>query len=436
MALHPSRQLGQNFLADSRVARSIVELLEPAAGDALVEVGPGLGALTEHLVGRGRGLTLIEVDRRLAGRLAERAAESERIEVVEADAATLDVRRFFAGRPVKVVGNLPYSAGGAILRNYLTNPSPVERAVFMLQKEVADRICAVPGSKRYGILTLRLQVRWAVRVAKVVPPEVFWPRPTVESAVLVFEPRDRAELGAFDEKLFDRLVRQGFSQRRKQLRKLLPGAPVTWDEVAAALGVPETVRAEEIPLKGWVALTNLYDDHPLKSIAQSGDERFDVVDADDVVTGQMRRAEVHAGGRRHRAVHIFVFNRSGELFLQKRSHLKDVHPGRWDSSAAGHLDAGEDYADAAKREIREELGIDGGGHLEEIARVEANEATGWEFVRLYRAAGEAKKIRWPASEIETGAFFPVPLIKEWVERTPEDFATGFLECFKRMNLQT
>ena len=123
------------------------------------------------------------------------------------------------------------------------------------------------------------------------------------------------------------------------------------------MGVAETVRAEELSLEQWVELTRHYDAHPLRDVPQSGDELFDVVDEDDTVQRQERRAVVHAEGLLHRAVHVFAFNKRGELFLQKRSGLKDVHPGLWDSSAAGHLDAGEDYEAGAVREVEEELGV-------------------------------------------------------------------------------
>lgn len=425
--LRPSRKLGQNFLADTNISRAIVDLLDIGEGDTVVEIGPGLGALTDHIVGRARKVVLIEKDRRLAAYLRARFAEVPAVEIIEADAVNFDVRRFFADRPVKIISNLPYSAGGEIIRTFLGNPSPFQRAVFMLQKEVGERLCAVPRTKDYGVLTLRVQRRWVPRPAKIVPPDVFWPKPQVDSAVLILDPRDRSSLPAFDEALFDRLVRQGFSQRRKQLRKLLPEPPVPWVEVSGAAGAPETVRAEEIPLKDWVTLTNIYDDHPLKGEAQDGGELFDIVDGDDRVTGQAPRDQVHGKGLKHRAVHIFLTNKHDEIFLQKRSHLKDVHPGKWDSSSAGHLNAGEDYATCAHREIEEELGIS--PELEEIARIGACPETGWEFVSLYRASSD-KRLRYPCSEIETGTFFPLEVVGKWVGNSPEDFATGFLECWK------
>ena len=168
----------------------------------------------------------------------------------------------------------------------------------------------------------------------------------------------------------------------------------------------------------------------LKSLAQDvHGETFDVVDEEDRPVRQASRHDVHRNHWRHRAVHIFVFNRAGELFLQKRSRWKDAHPSRWDSSAAGHVNAGQDYEETALREVQEEMGI----AVEQVAllaRIEAGPMTGWEFVRLYRAEHEGP-FQLPPAEIETGGFFPVNVIEEWTTRRPEDFATGFIECFRR-----
>jgi 16S rRNA (adenine1518-N6/adenine1519-N6)-dimethyltransferase len=147
------------------------------------------------------------------------------------------------------------------------------------------------------------------------------------------------------------------------------------------------------------------------------------------VLRQASRHEVHKNGWRHRAVHIFVFNGAGDLFLQKRSRWKDAHPSRWDSSAAGHLNAGEDYEETALREVHEEMGVVVAA-VELLARIEASAMTGWEFVHLFRAEHEGP-FRLPPAEIETGGFFPVEVVREWIARRPEDFATGFLESFRR-----
>ncbi len=157
----PSKQLGQNFLIDPNMARWIVSQLEATEDDAVVEVGPGTGSLSEHLVGKVRKLILIEFDARLAASLAERFRDEPSVEVHHADGAKFDGRTLFKHRRLKFLGNLPYSCGGAIMKNLLSRPHPFERAVVMLQKEVIDRLAATPGTKDYGILSLRTQMDWA-----------------------------------------------------------------------------------------------------------------------------------------------------------------------------------------------------------------------------------------------------------------------------------
>ena len=422
----PSRRLGQNFLCDPNAARWIVDQLEPAAEDFVVEVGPGTGSLSAALVGRVRRLLLVEFDRRLAGWLQERFAGEHSVEVVHADGAQYDLRPLFREQPVKLLGNLPYSAGGAILRNFLQRPSPVSRAVLMLQKEVIDRILARPRTKQYGVLSLRMQSEWHSRPLRTIGPEVFHPRPGIDSTVMLVEPR-AGDLPVYDERLLDELVRRGFAQRRKQLRKALPTEP-EWAGVAAALGVEETARAEELSLEQWVELCRHYDPHPLSDIPQREDELFDVVNEDDEVVGQERRDVVHERGLLHRAVHAFVFNKRGDLFLQKRSRLKDVHPGLWDSSAAGHLDAGEDYGVCVERELEEEAGQKG-GEIHLVAKLPPSEATGWEFVHLFETR-QTGPVRFPCAEVEAGLWISPEELSRWIERRPRDFASGFLECWK------
>ncbi|MDG2123988.1 MAG: 16S rRNA (adenine(1518)-N(6)/adenine(1519)-N(6))-dimethyltransferase RsmA [Verrucomicrobiales bacterium] len=421
----PSRKLGQNFLSDAGTARRIVDLLDIGPEDTVVEIGPGLGALTDHIVGHPKKLVLVEKDRRLAAALADAHKADPSIEVHHGDATELDTRGFFPAQPVKCIGNLPYSSGTAITTRLAQNPSPMSLGVFMLQKEVAQRMAATPGTKAYGTLSLAVQSRWTVTPSHPVPPQAFYPAPQVDSAVITLTPRPRDEFPAFDERLFARLVKIGFAQRRKQLKKLLP----EFAGLAATLDLPLTSRAEELTLSKWIDLTNLLDSNRGPEHGQSADEIFDVVDGNDQPVSTATRGEVHRDGLRHRAVHIFVFNKNGELFLQKRSHLKDAHPGKWDSSASGHLDAGEDYQPCAQRELNEELGI--GAGLTEIARVPACDATGQEFVRVYRAdIKNAKGITYPCTEIETGTFFPLETVRQWIQNHPADLATGFTACFQ------
>lgn len=163
-----------------------------------------------------------------------------------------------------------------------------------------------------------------------------------------------------------------------------------------------------------------------KRPAQRGDELFDVVDAMDTVIRQESRATVHRDGLLHRAIHIFVQNDAGEVFLQKRSMAKDTAPGKWNSSVSGHVDAGETYADAAERELVEELGVKKAGPIRELIKVSACAETGNEFVWLYHTR-HAGPFALPEQEIETGGWFSPADISAWVERAPYDFSRSF--CF-------
>jgi 16S rRNA (adenine1518-N6/adenine1519-N6)-dimethyltransferase len=425
----PRRSLGQNFLRDRALARWLADSLPVGPDDTIVEIGPGSGAVTEHLAGRGRRLILIEKDRALAAHQRDVFRGDERVEVIEADAARLDPARFFRHGPLKVLGNLPYSVGTTIMTRWLESPSPVGEALFMLQREVCDRVVAAPRSPDYGQLTVKIQARWLASIVQHVGPSAFHPPPKVDSAVLSLHPRPRHAFPVFSESLLDRLVKLGFSQRRKQLKNLLATETIAWESIAPALGLPLAARAEELTVPQWIELARRHHAHPPGDAAQSDDELFDVVDDHDRVTGQATRAEVHARGLKHRAIHLFAFRKNGDLLLQKRSHLKDTCPGLWDSSAAGHLNAGEPYHACAIREMSEELGLDTGPQPPEpLARIPACKETGWEFVHLFRVLATGT-VRFPPAEIECVHAFPPAEIDAWTRARPQDFAPGFLRCW-------
>ncbi len=428
--VQPSKALGQNFLCDANIARWIVDQLEITPEDCVVEVGPGTGALTGHVIGRARKVILVEFDSRLAAYHKERFAGNPSVEVHHADGAQWDIRGLFKERPVKFLGNLPYSAGGAILSNFLSRPSPIDKAVVMLQKEFIDRILATPDDDAYGLLSLRIQMNWIPKALKTVPPEAFHPRPRIDSTVMLLEKRPSDQFPPYDSRLMDELMRKAFAQRRKQMKKQMPPAPA-WETVCSRLGLSSTARAEELSLSQWISLTRLYDPHPLADIPQKDDERLDIVNDDNEVIGQGSRKEIHEQNKKHRAIHLFVFTKKGDLILQKRSHLKDRHPGVWDSPAAGHLDAGESYDQAALRELREELGLeDNDFHI--TGTLPPSPENGWEHVELRTLTTPAKlsRIQFPAAEIEAVQAFPPAEIRAWIERRPQDFASSFLECFR------
>lgn len=427
----PVKTLGQNFLHDQNLARWIVEKAELTENDFVVEIGPGLGALTEFILERGARVLAIEKDARLANYVRQRFA-TDRLEVRHADALDFDLRPLYAHRTVKLLGNLPYYIASQLLLKFTSYPNPISLWLLMLQKEMARRISATPGSADYGALSLIIQLRYHAEFLRSVPASVFLPAPDVDSAFVRITSRSANELPEHDANIFIQLVRKGFSQRRKQLQKLLREHIRDWPAAAAAVGFDARARAEELTLLQWIRLANLV---PASTTAEAGGgaaERFPIVDADDRVIGEAPRQEVHGNNLRHRAVHIFVFNRAGELFLQKRSRRKDRHPLLWDSSAAGHVDAGEEYDCAAERELREELGVTAA--LTRLTKLPASERTGREFIWLYRAEHEGPFQLAPA-EIDFGEFFPPEIVQDWISARPEDFAPGFIECWQAWRAQ-
>lgn len=427
----PVRSLGQNFLHDQNLARWIVEKAQLTRDDLVVEIGPGLGALTEHVLASGARVLAIEKDARLANFLRERFANAD-CEIVHADALDFDSRPLFAHRAVKLLGNLPYYAASELMMRFIAHPNPFSLVILMLQKEMARRISASPRTSDYGAMTLVVQEHYRVEYLRAVPASAFLPQPEVDSAFVRLTPRPADELPPHDPATFKRLVRLGFSQRRKQLQKLLRTEFENWSGVAEACGIEEKARAEELSLERWIALSNLAANCAAEEKRATA-ELLTVVDADDRVMGSAPRGEIHANNSLHRAVHIFVFNRRGELFLQKRSRWKDRHPLLWDSSAAGHVDAGEDYESAAAREIREELGVEAA--LLRIEKIPASEQTGHEFITIYRAEHDGP-FCLPAAEIEHGDFFPIQVVERWIVARPGDFAPGFLECWKTFGALT
>ena len=427
MSFRPKKSLGQNFLLDDSISKWIADQIRPDAASCIVEIGPGHGALTKHLAGRAKKLILLEKDNILADTLRIEFARRKDVEVWHGDATRYDARPLFAVGEVKCIGNLPYSMGQPILRHFLGAPTPVSEAVFMLQKEVCDRLAARCGDDGYGALSLLVQQHWNVELLRVVPPDAFKPRPKVDSAVIRLTPRAPGSLPVFDRRTFDRLVRLAFTQRRKKLNNVLPEPPHGWSAVLQALGKTDNLRAEELTIEEWVQLTRHYENRHDEDRGQRHDEIFDVVNKRNEVTGQAKRGDVHAKKLLHRAVHIFVFNEHGELWLQQRSHLKDVHPLAWDSSAAGHLDTGESYATAAVRELKEEIGIE--APTECIAQIPASEMTGHEFAELHRARHNGP-MHFAPDEIACGAFFTPQQITNWIAARPQDFAGGFIECWR------
>jgi 16S rRNA (adenine1518-N6/adenine1519-N6)-dimethyltransferase len=422
----PRKSLGQNFLHDRNLASWIVEKLEIESGDHVVEIGPGLGALTREIMRCGVSATLLEKDRAFAKYLRETFA-SPGVEVVEGDALDYDTRVDFLRQPAKIIGNLPYYLSSALLFHFSADPCPFEHMVFTVQKEMAERLSASPGSKEYGSLSLIIQRQWKVVRLKILPPSVFLPQPQVDSIVLSLKRRTPGELEETDSMVFSDFVKAGFSERRKQVRKLLGryGEAKRIEAALLAEALPLTVRAEDISLNRWIRILNFLQ----PSLVDGNDpgELLAVVDENDRPLKPTDRATIHRDNLLHRAVHIFLVNHRGELLLQKRSYRKDRFPRRWDSSASGHVDADESYQDCAMRELREEIGVE--AVLEELGKLPASEITGHEFIEIFAGSHEGP-FHWNQHEIETGGFFELEMIDAWIATRPDDFAPGFIECYR------
>ena len=248
MAQHIARKrFGQHFLVDEALIGAIVREIAPRPGEPLVEIGPGLGALTQPLLERCGELTVIELDRDLAARWRERQG----VTVVESDVLKVDFGALAdaAGQPLRLVGNLPYNISTPILFHLLPIARRVRDQHFMLQKEVVDRMAATPGGKDYGRLSVMLQWRYSIESVLDVPPEAFDPPPRVDSAVVRMLPL--AQPPAVDEGLLSELVTVAFSQRRKLLRHSLG----RWlEQRGPALPFDLQRRAEEVPVAEYVAL--------------------------------------------------------------------------------------------------------------------------------------------------------------------------------------
>ncbi|MFN4264570.1 MAG: 16S rRNA (adenine(1518)-N(6)/adenine(1519)-N(6))-dimethyltransferase RsmA [Aquabacterium sp.] len=244
------KRFGQNFLNDDGVIDEIVRAIDPRPGQFLVEIGPGLGALTNPVVGRSEHLTVIELDRDLAARLRKRAE----LTVIESDVLKVDFGALSTdkGQRLRVIGNLPYNISSPILFHLLQWADKVEDQHFMLQKEVVERMVAEPGTKDYGRLSVMLQWRYDMELVVDVPPESFTPPPKVDSAVVRMVPW--AEPATVDVKLLEEMVAVAFSQRRKILRNTLGG----WiEQRGLQTDFDLQRRAEEVPVADYIALAQL-----------------------------------------------------------------------------------------------------------------------------------------------------------------------------------
>jgi 16S rRNA (adenine1518-N6/adenine1519-N6)-dimethyltransferase len=255
------KSLGQNFLVDPHYQRRIVAALEADAGDTVLEIGPGTGALTQHLIGTVRRLILVEKDDALVRGLRARHGERDDLEIVHGDALEVDLVALL-GEPgsARIIGNIPYNITSPLLFRILERAHRPRRLVVMVQKEVADRIVAPPGDKQYGALSVGIRTVADAERLFVVPRGAFRPAPNVDSAVLRIDPLDPPPLTPEEEGDVRTLTRVAFGWRRKQLQRILRDAPeygLDHDQVAALeheLGLPFSARPETLGPASFVQL--------------------------------------------------------------------------------------------------------------------------------------------------------------------------------------
>lgn len=248
----PRKRFGQNFLADAHYAKRIVDAVDPKRGDNVVEIGPGLAALTGALIEHSGHLSAIEIDRDLASRLRERYAP-DRLTLYEADALAFDFATL--GDDLRVVGNLPYNISSPLLFHLASYESHVRDIHVMLQREVVARMTAAPATPDYGRLSVMLQARFVVTRLFTVPAGAFRPAPKVESALARLVPLREARPAIADEALFARIVAAAFGQRRKTLRNAL--AAIVDEKMFRAAYIDPGARGETLSIGDFVRLTNV-----------------------------------------------------------------------------------------------------------------------------------------------------------------------------------
>lgn len=233
--LHMSKKLGQNFLIDAGIVQGIVDAAQIHLGDHVLEIGPGIGTLTQGLAEAGADVTAVELDKKLPAVLAETLKAYDRVRIVPGDILKVDIPALMGQEPFKVVANLPYYITTPILMTLLERRLPITMMVTMVQKEVAERMTARPGSRSYGALSVAVQYYTEPEIVLNVPPRSFIPAPEVDSVVIACRVRSVPAVKVSEEKLFFRVVRAAFGQRRKTLANALRGGGFPKEQVRAAM---------------------------------------------------------------------------------------------------------------------------------------------------------------------------------------------------------
>ncbi len=261
------KKFGQNFLIDPHVLEKIVEAAGVTKDDFVLEIGPGIGTMTQYLCENAREVTAVEIDTNLIPILEDTLSAYDNVTVINQDILKLDIAKLAmernGGKPIKVVANLPYYITTPIIMGLFESHVPIDSITVMVQKEVADRMQVGPGTKDYGALSLAVQFYAKPEIVANVPPNCFMPRPNVGSAVIRLTRHEEVPVQVDDEKLMFHIIRASFNQRRKTLANGLSNAPQVHlskeeiQECIAELGEPLTIRGEALTLEQFAALSNI-----------------------------------------------------------------------------------------------------------------------------------------------------------------------------------
>lgn len=257
--LRMSKKLGQNFLIDASIVQGIVDAAEIQPGERVLEIGPGIGTLTQGLAEAGAEVTAVELDKKLPAVLAETLKAYDNVTIVPGDILKVNIPEIMGEGPFKVAANLPYYITTPILMALLERHLPITRMVTMVQKEVAERMIAKPGSRTYGALSVAVQYYTEPEIVLDVPPRSFIPAPEVDSVVIACKVRETPAVDVMDEKMFFRVVKAAFGQRRKTLSNALKGGGLPKEQVRDAMeaaGIDPTRRGETLSLDEFAKLAD------------------------------------------------------------------------------------------------------------------------------------------------------------------------------------
>ena len=260
------KKFGQNFLIDTGILEEIIEAAQITKDDFVLEIGPGIGTMTQYLCEAARAVVAVEIDTNLIPILKDTLAEYNNVDVLNEDILKVNISKLAEeknnGKPIKVVANLPYYITTPIIMGLFESHVPIDSITIMVQKEVADRMQVGPGTKDYGALSLAVQYYAKPYIVANVPPNCFMPRPNVGSAVIRLTRHEKPPVEVEDEKLMFRIIRASFNQRRKTLANGLNNSPEIHlpkeviQESIVSLGVPENIRGEALSLEQFAELSN------------------------------------------------------------------------------------------------------------------------------------------------------------------------------------